>query len=118
MTSTAGKVSLQSFKEGFSFHDKYPYVTFVRARLWLTLMSSDHYLQGTSPQLSISTDMIMKAICLHSLQAAIAWAAGELFSVEDVEVAPPRAHEVRIQILNTGVCHTGMYARSSNLNLI
>lgn len=40
-------------------------------------------------------------------QAAIAWGAGEPLSVEDVEVAPPKAHEVRIQINHTGVCHTG-----------
>lgn len=37
-------------------------------------------------------------------QAAIAWAAGQSLSVEDVEVAPPKAHEVRIKILWTGVC--------------
>lgn len=30
-------------------------------------------------------------------------------SIEDIEVAPPKAHEVRIQILNTGVCHTGVF---------
>ncbi|KAB8259863.1 chaperonin 10-like protein [Aspergillus pseudonomiae] len=39
-------------------------------------------------------------------KAAIAWAAGEPFSIEDVEVAPPKAHEVRIKIIHTGVCHT------------
>jgi len=38
-------------------------------------------------------------------QAAVAWAAGEPLSVEDIEVAPPKAHEVRIKILWTGVCH-------------
>lgn len=48
----------------------------------------------------------MKCILKYS-QAAVAWAAGEPFSVEDVEVAPPKAHEVRIQIVHTGVCHTG-----------
>ncbi|PYH89510.1 formaldehyde dehydrogenase [Aspergillus ellipticus CBS 707.79] len=45
-------------------------------------------------------------------KAAIAWAAGEPLSIEDVEVAPPRAHEVRIQILHTGVCHTDAYTLS------
>lgn len=29
-------------------------------------------------------------------------------TIEDIEVAPPKAHEVRIQIYYTGVCHTGM----------
>jgi hypothetical protein len=37
-------------------------------------------------------------------QAAIAWEAGGKLSIEDVEVAPPKAHEVRIKILWTGVC--------------
>ncbi|EPS28118.1 S-(hydroxymethyl)glutathione dehydrogenase [Penicillium oxalicum] len=45
-------------------------------------------------------------------KAAIAWAAGEPLSVEDVEVAPPKAHEVRIQIHHTGVCHTDAYTLS------
>jgi len=38
----------------------------------------------------------------------VAWEAGKDLSIEDVEVAPPKAHEVRIQIYYTGVCHTGM----------
>ena len=37
----------------------------------------------------------------------MAWEAGKELSLEDIEVAPPRAHEVRIQIHYTGVCHTG-----------
>jgi S-(hydroxymethyl)glutathione dehydrogenase / alcohol dehydrogenase len=36
-------------------------------------------------------------------QAAIAWEAGANLSIEDVEVAPPKAHEVRVKILWTGV---------------
>ena len=35
-------------------------------------------------------------------KAAVCWAAGEELKLEDVEVAPPRAHEVRIRILWTG----------------
>lgn len=41
-------------------------------------------------------------------QAAVAWEAGKNLVVEDVQVGPPRAHEVRIEIYYTGVCHTGM----------
>lgn len=40
-------------------------------------------------------------------KAAVAWEAGKELSIEDVEVAPPKAHEVRVQIYYTGVCHTG-----------
>ncbi|KAH8428992.1 formate dehydrogenase (NAD+) [Aspergillus melleus] len=45
-------------------------------------------------------------------KAAIAWAAEQPLSVEDVEVAAPRAHEVRIKVLHTGVCHTDAYTLS------
>eukprot|EP00051_Salpingoeca_urceolata_P026344 m.476973 g.476973 ORF g.476973 m.476973 type:complete len:379 (-) comp20713_c0_seq1:95-1231(-) len=42
-------------------------------------------------------------------KAAVAWAAKQPLSIEDIEVAPPRAGEVRIKILHTGVCHTDAY---------
>ncbi|VVT53655.1 uncharacterized protein SAPINGB_P003683 [Magnusiomyces paraingens] len=45
-------------------------------------------------------------------KAAIAWEAGKPLTVEDVEVLPPRAHEVRIKIVSTGVCHTDAYTLS------
>ena len=45
-------------------------------------------------------------------RAAVAWAAKEAFRVEEVEVQPPRAGEVRIKILATGVCHTDAYTWS------
>jgi hypothetical protein len=35
-------------------------------------------------------------------KAAVCWGAGEPLKIEEVEVEPPRAHEVRIQILHTG----------------
>ncbi|KAI9815215.1 MAG: S-(hydroxymethyl)glutathione dehydrogenase [Phylliscum demangeonii] len=45
-------------------------------------------------------------------KAAVAWEAGQDLSVEEVEVGPPRAHEVRIEIYYTGVCHTDSYTLS------
>ncbi|CEI89220.1 Putative S-(Hydroxymethyl)glutathione dehydrogenase [Rhizopus microsporus] len=45
-------------------------------------------------------------------RAAVAWEAGRPLSIEEVEVAPPKAHEVRIKILYTGVCHTDAYTLS------
>ena len=36
-------------------------------------------------------------------KAAVAWEAGKDLSIEDIEVGPPRAHEVRIQIYYTGM---------------
>lgn len=41
--------------------------------------------------------------------AAVAWEAKKPLSIEEVEVAPPKAGEVRIKILGTGVCHTDAY---------
>ncbi|KAJ3511523.1 hypothetical protein NLJ89_g4048 [Agrocybe chaxingu] len=35
-------------------------------------------------------------------KAAVCWGAGEPLKIEEVEVAPPQAHEVRIHILHTG----------------
>ena len=45
-------------------------------------------------------------------KAAVAWEAGKDLVIEDVEVAPPKAHEVRIEIHYTGVCHTDAYMLS------
>lgn len=45
-------------------------------------------------------------------KAAVAWEAGKPLSLEDVEVAPPEAHEVRIKVVATAVCHTDAYTLS------
>lgn len=42
-------------------------------------------------------------------KAAVAWAAKEPLSIETIEVAPPKAGEVRIKVVATGVCHTDAY---------
>lgn len=42
-------------------------------------------------------------------KAAVAWAAKEPLSIETIQVAPPKAGEVRIKVLATGVCHTDAY---------
>ncbi|SPT16923.1 unnamed protein product [Triticum aestivum] len=39
-------------------------------------------------------------------KAAVCKVAGQPLEMEEVEVAPPRAHEVRIKILCTSLCHT------------
>jgi Zn-dependent alcohol dehydrogenase len=43
------------------------------------------------------------------LAAAVAWEAGKPLSIEEVEVAPPQAMEVRVKILYTALCHTDVY---------
>ncbi|XP_062493620.1 alcohol dehydrogenase 1C [Pezoporus occidentalis] len=39
-------------------------------------------------------------------KAAVMWEANKPFSIEEVEVAPPKAHEVRIKIVATGICRS------------
>lgn len=45
-------------------------------------------------------------------KAAVAWAAKQPLSLEDVEVAPPKAGEVRVKLMASGVCHTDAYTLS------
>lgn len=47
-------------------------------------------------------------------KAAVAWEAGKPLTLEEVEVAPPRAHEVRVKVTYTGVCHTDAYTLSGS----
>jgi len=47
-------------------------------------------------------------------KAAVAWAPKEPMVIEDIEVAPPKAGEVRIKVLATGVCHTDAYTLGGN----
>ncbi|KAG8089493.1 hypothetical protein GUJ93_ZPchr0011g27014 [Zizania palustris] len=42
-------------------------------------------------------------------KAAVAWEAGKPLSIEEVDVAPPQAMEVRVKILFTALCHTDVY---------
>jgi len=45
----------------------------------------------------------------YIVTAAIAWEAGKPLVIEEVEVAPPKAGEVRLKILYTSLCHTDVY---------
>lgn len=53
-------------------------------------------------------------ICVSA--AAIAWEAGKPLVIEEVEVAPPEAMEVRIKILYTSLCHTDIYFWEAKVN--
>jgi hypothetical protein len=71
-------------------------------------MSVDYHLQGSSAaQMHSLHNCGVHASTKNVNQAAVAWEAGKDLSIEDIEVASPRAHEVRIEIYYTGVCHTG-----------
>ena len=45
-------------------------------------------------------------------KAAVAWKPAEPLSIETIEVGPPKAKEVRIKIIATGVCHTDAFTLS------
>ncbi|WP_429059575.1 S-(hydroxymethyl)glutathione dehydrogenase/class III alcohol dehydrogenase [Aeromonas veronii] len=45
-------------------------------------------------------------------KAAIAWGPGQPLSIEEVDVMPPQAGEVRVRIVATGVCHTDAFTLS------
>ncbi|GAB6024180.1 NAD/NADP dependent alcohol dehydrogenase [Chamberlinius hualienensis] len=45
-------------------------------------------------------------------RAAVAWEAAKPLSLETIQVEPPKANEVRIKIVATGVCHTDAYTLS------
>jgi len=42
-------------------------------------------------------------------RAAVAWEAKKPLVIEEIEVAPPKAGEVRLKVTATGVCHTDAY---------
>ena len=45
-------------------------------------------------------------------RAAVAWEAGKPLSIEDVDLAGPRAGEVLVRVVATGVCHTDAFTLS------
>ena len=45
-------------------------------------------------------------------RAAVAWKANEPFKIETIKVQPPKAGEVRLKVLSSGVCHTDHYTWS------
>ncbi len=47
-------------------------------------------------------------------RAAVAWAAGKPLSIEEVDVAGPKAGEVMVRIVATGVCHTDAFTLSGD----
>ncbi|XP_039615771.1 alcohol dehydrogenase 1-like isoform X2 [Polypterus senegalus] len=42
-------------------------------------------------------------------KAAVAWEPKKPLTIEEIEVAPPQAHEVRLKVVATGVCHSDYY---------
>ena len=49
------------------------------------------------------------------IKAAVTHGKGENFKIEEVELAEPKANEVLIKIVASGVCHTDAVARDLGL---
>ncbi len=47
-------------------------------------------------------------------RAAVAWEPGRALEIEEIEVAPPRAGEVLVRHIATGVCHTDAFTLSGD----
>ncbi|XP_010001487.1 PREDICTED: alcohol dehydrogenase 1-like [Chaetura pelagica] len=56
--------------------------------------------------LSVEVILPLYSALVIRCRAAVAWAVGKPLSVEEVEVAPPKAGEVRVKIVATGICRT------------
>lgn len=53
----------------------------------------------------------LKSPAIITARAAVVRELGKPFQFEDVEVAPPRDHEVRVRIVGVGICHTDIVVR-------
>ncbi|KAM9330497.1 alcohol dehydrogenase 1-like [Gastrophryne carolinensis] len=51
-------------------------------------------------------------------KAAVLWGEKQPLSIEDIEVAPPKAHEVRIKIIATGICRSDDHALQGAIKTI
>ncbi|XP_075057388.1 alcohol dehydrogenase 1-like [Mixophyes fleayi] len=48
-------------------------------------------------------------------KAAVTWEANQPFSIEEIEVDPPKAHEIRIKIVATGICRSDEHGVTGEL---
>ncbi|KAM4049022.1 alcohol dehydrogenase 1-like [Anomaloglossus baeobatrachus] len=51
-------------------------------------------------------------------RAAIAWSPHQPLKIEEIEVQPPKAHEVRIKIVSSGICRTDDHAMHGDMENI
>src|SRR5471032_2599604 len=45
-------------------------------------------------------------------RAAVAWKAGEPLAIETIDIEGPKAGEVLVEVMATGICHTDAYTLS------
>ncbi|KAI8574338.1 hypothetical protein RHMOL_Rhmol01G0346300 [Rhododendron molle] len=71
-----------------------------------------HHRLRVPPRRLTTASFFARAQLVGTLFAAVAWEPNKPLVIEDVQVAPPQAGEVRIQILFTALCHTDAYTWS------
>lgn len=52
------------------------------------------------------------------VKAAVAWRAGESLVMEQVEVSPPEAMEIRIKVVSTSLCRSDVTAWQSHVHTL
>jgi aryl-alcohol dehydrogenase/geraniol dehydrogenase (NAD+) len=53
----------------------------------------------------------MVSVAPIAARAAVVREIGKPFQFEEIEVAPPREHEVRVRVVGAGICHTDLIVR-------
>lgn len=61
----------------------------------------------------ITVFVVLGQTCICT--AAVAWEPNKPLTIEDVQVAPPQAGEVRVKVLYTALCHTDAYTWSGKV---
>ncbi|XP_041810025.1 alcohol dehydrogenase 1-like [Chelmon rostratus] len=56
------------------------------------------------------------ALQVIKCKAAVAWDPNKPLVIEEIEVAPPQANEIRIKIVATAVCHSDLYHLLENMH--
>lgn len=51
------------------------------------------------------------------IRAAVSWEPGTAYQMEEVELAPPKAREVLVEVVATGVCHTDTAAQAGHMGV-
>lgn len=78
----------------------------------IKLLQQAHYLiRALDHNLTTKEAFSMTAEVIKC-RAAVAWGPKQPLKIEEVEVAPPKAGEVRVRIVATGVCHTDAFTLS------
>ncbi|KAM9354893.1 alcohol dehydrogenase 1-like [Pholidichthys leucotaenia] len=72
--------------------------------------SNHHIYEGLCSVCSLgSWDFSDSPLTVIKCKAAVAWEPNSHVVIEEIEVAPPQANEVRIKIVASSVCHSDLY---------